>query len=433
MKTLYYICAFSLIGCSSPPLRTPTSLNKIVIPTAQQSIDDCETFQKQLPADLKRGYITRFEGKGDALRETKVFYYGRWTKHPLVIANGGPGLSSWSTYRDLGPALDKEKIEYLFFDQKGTGCSSAYPQLDEKHFPIWMNYSSKGLAADIELLRQKLNLGNKITLFGHSFGSKIALRYAMEFPKSTHAILFYGDSFVAPEQDLVRSLTSALERQQNFLNQRIAANPKLESTLKSLARKFNSAPCAGEERMLVSACGYDLIRDLGHYYSESSADRIEELLFKLDDPQSADEALQETVLKYTRWKLDPATLLLGFMDYRHFINGQLVCDQALQRLQIPNWALNSCAIAKHRFNFLKQISKFLRPELVLSQDVFKILRAYPSLKAYAFESRGDLSSSDKGNLDSPPNWIAVELNGVDHAGYYKSREFWNAVNLALQQ
>lgn len=431
MKPICYLTMTSLVSCSAVPARNTASLDKIVIPASTQNSSECEAFQKNLPQDLKSGYITAVEKDGQSTREIKIFYYGKWKSNPLVVANGGPGGSSWTTSRDLIPALEREKVEYLFFDQKGTGCSSSYPQLDEQHLAEWKNYSSKGLASDIELLRRKLNLGKKISVFGHSFGAKIALRYAMDFPQSTRSILFYGDSFVASEEDVVQAMVSSLKRRQDFLSERLVNHPNLESTLKSLARKFTSTPCASDERNQISACGYDIIRDLGHYYTSTSADRIERLLFQADNPQTADKALHEIVLKYTAWKLNPTNLLLGYMDYRHFVHGELLCTQTLKEIQIPEWALNSCAIAKHQREFLNRIAKSVRPVLISSQDIFKVLKQHPSIKAYAIESRGDLSSGETKKRESPPtNWIAIELKDVDHASYLNSQKFWDTVHLA---
>lgn len=433
MQILFSVVLFSLIGCSSLLFKdTSPMLAKIVIPTIELSTQECEKFKEKLPVDLKRGYITQIEKDGESSREIKIFYYGKWNKRPLIIANGGPGLSSWSTYKEIGSTLDEEKIEYIFFDQKGTGCSSSYPQLDSKYSQVWKSYGSRGLASDIELLRQTLNLGDKITIFGHSFGAKIALSYAVSFPKSTQAILFYGDSFAMTDQAVVKSVINSLERRQNFLKKRMVANPKLEKILISIEQKYKSTPCVTDEKNIISVCGYDVIRDLGHYYSESTSGRIEQLLYQLDDAQKADEALREIVFKYIHWKLNPITVLLGFMDYQQIVDGQLVCELALKEVQIPSWALNSCSIVKYRLNFLKQISESIQPQLIRSEEIFKVLTANPSLKAYAFESLADLSSGEHEKLIPPSNWIEIELNKSDHFTYFKLEQFWNVVRKAMK-
>ena len=111
-----------LCHCSSHP-RKPSGLSNdpqnLIIQESQQDPLDCETFIKGLPQGMRHGYMT----SGDR----KIFYYGKWTSRPIVIANGGPGISSWPTFKNLGKALDEHGVEYLFLISAGRAVLPAIP------------------------------------------------------------------------------------------------------------------------------------------------------------------------------------------------------------------------------------------------------------------------------------------------------------------
>jgi proline iminopeptidase len=89
---------------------------------------------------------------------------------PLVALHGGLGLDH--TY--LRPWLDPlaGSFDLTFVDQRGCGRSLGARAIEEVTHETW--------AADVEALRGALGF-DRFVLFGHSYGSFIALEYALRY------------------------------------------------------------------------------------------------------------------------------------------------------------------------------------------------------------------------------------------------------------
>ncbi len=94
----------------------------------------------------------------------------------FVTLHGGPGMGSrkgdWTTF---GPLTNSYRL--ISYDQRGNGES------DEGE-----PYSHEQFVADLERLRQELDLG-KIILLGGSYGGYIALEYALRHQENLHALI----------------------------------------------------------------------------------------------------------------------------------------------------------------------------------------------------------------------------------------------------
>ena len=108
--------------------------------------------------------------------EHEVYYEecGNPQGKPCVILHGGPGGAINSTMRRF---FDPSKWRMALFDQRG--CGRSHPNARLEHNTTWT------LIADIERLRVKLGV-EKWTVFGGSWGSTLALAYAI-----THPCLLY--------------------------------------------------------------------------------------------------------------------------------------------------------------------------------------------------------------------------------------------------
>jgi proline-specific peptidase len=98
------------------------------------------------------------------------------SKTALVTLHGAPGMGSragdWATYTAF-----QDKYRIVSYDQRGSGESEGKEP-----------YSHEQFCADLEALRQQLNLG-KIILTGGSYGGMIALEYALRYQKNLHAVV----------------------------------------------------------------------------------------------------------------------------------------------------------------------------------------------------------------------------------------------------
>ena len=95
---------------------------------------------------------------------------------PVVFLHGGPGLA-WSRaiYRFFDPA----HYRIVAFDQRGTDCSTPLGELQDN--------TTAHLMADIEHLRGLLGI-ERWVLFGGSWGSALALAYALHHPERVMAL-----------------------------------------------------------------------------------------------------------------------------------------------------------------------------------------------------------------------------------------------------
>ncbi len=99
---------------------------------------------------------------------------------PAVILHGGPGGAVNPTMRRF---FDPGKWRMTLFDQRGCGRSRPNASLE--------NNTTWSLIADIERLREHLGI-EKWTVFGGSWGSTLALAYAITHPDRVEGLVLRG-------------------------------------------------------------------------------------------------------------------------------------------------------------------------------------------------------------------------------------------------
>lgn len=99
---------------------------------------------------------------------------------PIVFLHGGPGSGLEPNHRRF---FDPTKFLVILFDQRGCGKSTPYAELKEN--------TTKDLVGDIELIRHYLNI-DKWHVFGGSWGSFLALKYAIEHPSCISSLILRG-------------------------------------------------------------------------------------------------------------------------------------------------------------------------------------------------------------------------------------------------
>ena len=108
---------------------------------------------------------------------------------PILFLHGGPGGGVRASDRALFDAYSGRTV---FHDQRGAGRSR--PTMCLEHNTTW------DLVADIETLREHLGIERWI-VFGGSWGSTLALTYAISHPDVVMALVVHG-VFLCREQEL---------------------------------------------------------------------------------------------------------------------------------------------------------------------------------------------------------------------------------------
>jgi proline iminopeptidase len=101
-------------------------------------------------------------------------------RDPLVLINGGPGLSH-TELREL--RYLSKYATLIYYDQRGTGKSK---KISPEHYTVEANVQ------DLENLRKGLGLGT-ISILGFAWGASIALMYALTFPSNVRKLILVGE------------------------------------------------------------------------------------------------------------------------------------------------------------------------------------------------------------------------------------------------
>jgi pimeloyl-ACP methyl ester carboxylesterase len=136
------------------------------------------------------------------------------SKDAVIALAGGPGQSALPFMEDfteiLGPIVSTRDL--IVFDQRGTGLShplscAAFEHLSGESSALAIGicagqigtargyYTTADTTADIEAIRQAGGY-EKLVLYGTSYGTKVAERYAQQYPNHVEALVL--DSVVPP-------------------------------------------------------------------------------------------------------------------------------------------------------------------------------------------------------------------------------------------
>ena len=108
---------------------------------------------------------------------------------PIIFLHGGPGSGTSPAHRQF---FNPDKYRIILFDQRGAGKSTPHASLD--------NNTTPHLVADIEKLRTSLDIESWY-VSGGSWGSTLALAYAMEHSARVNALVLYG-IFLCRDEEL---------------------------------------------------------------------------------------------------------------------------------------------------------------------------------------------------------------------------------------
>ncbi|MDA9600592.1 prolyl aminopeptidase [Nitrosomonadales bacterium] len=117
---------------------------------------------------------------GDDTHEIFIEESGNPDGQPILFLHGGPGGGTGSKQRRF---FDPSHYRIILFDQRGCGKSKPLGETKKN--------TTDNLVNDIELIRKELNIKAWI-LFGGSWGSTLALAYAIKHPELVQGLILRG-------------------------------------------------------------------------------------------------------------------------------------------------------------------------------------------------------------------------------------------------
>lgn len=108
---------------------------------------------------------------------------------PVVFLHGGPGCGTAPSCRQF---FDPEFYRIILFDQRGSGKSTPHANLT--------NNDTDSIISDMEKIREKLGI-EKWLVFGGSWGSTLALSYAIKHPEKVAGLVLRG-IFLGRQEDI---------------------------------------------------------------------------------------------------------------------------------------------------------------------------------------------------------------------------------------
>lgn len=124
--------------------------------------------------------------------DVHTIYYeesGNPNGKPVVFLHGGPGCGTAPSCRQF---FDPEFYRIILFDQRGSGKSTPHANLT--------NNDTDSIICDMEKIREKLGI-EKWLVFGGSWGSTLALSYALQHPDKTIGLVLRG-IFLGRQEDI---------------------------------------------------------------------------------------------------------------------------------------------------------------------------------------------------------------------------------------
>jgi proline iminopeptidase len=124
--------------------------------------------------------------------------YGNHDGEPVMFLHGGPGGA-------CAPAMsrffDPKRYRVILFDQRGCGKSMPTVAADGPAVALAKNTTDE-LVDDINRLRDALGISGKMHVFGGSWGSTLAMVYAIRHPQNVASLILRG-IFLGAREDLL--------------------------------------------------------------------------------------------------------------------------------------------------------------------------------------------------------------------------------------
>ncbi len=146
-------------------------------------------------AALRTGWL-----RVDSAPDHELYWeeYGNADGEPVMFLHGGPGGACAPV---MSRFFDPARYRVILFDQRGCGKSRPTVAADGPEKALAHN-TTDHLVADINALREALSITGKMHVFGGSWGSTLALVYAIRNPDKVASLILRG-IFLGSKEDLL--------------------------------------------------------------------------------------------------------------------------------------------------------------------------------------------------------------------------------------
>jgi len=135
----------------------------------------------------------------DTAPDHKLYWeeYGNPAGEPVMFLHGGPGGACAPV---MARFFDTARYRVILFDQRGCGKSEPTVAKAGPAVALVRN-TTDYLVEDINTLRAALGISGKMHVFGGSWGSTLALVYAIRHPQNVASLILRG-IFIGEREDL---------------------------------------------------------------------------------------------------------------------------------------------------------------------------------------------------------------------------------------
>lgn len=159
-------------------------------------------FESKLPADAFRHPESPLRASGHLRVSTAPWHEIHWADHgnpagePVLFVHGGPGTG---TEPAMARVFDPARYRVILFDQRG--CGQSRPHAADDPAAALLHNTTPHLIADMVALTKHLGVQRPLIVFGGSWGSTLAIAFAITHPELVARLVLRG-VFLCRRQDL---------------------------------------------------------------------------------------------------------------------------------------------------------------------------------------------------------------------------------------
>jgi hypothetical protein len=347
-------------------------------------------------------------------------------QNTVIFFNGGPASPAGSSIETLKILSDKHPINFVVFDQRGTGCSSPFPEDAEK---IAL-YSSRSIVNDAEALRKFLLGERKWKVFGQSYGGLIVQRYLETRPSGVSSAYSHGYSQMT---DTIQGLVYRLKKQAELSKEKIGQfdDPKMGHEKDSISllekvKTFKPTICVDDNSRRL--CGQSLIDSLFIYLGFQNNWFIDVLTGFVESKEDlapswqsffVENMINRSLKNYVAQNVLSIIDITGFDDYEYCRLAMSHPDYA--RFQLDKAFVNECRYITSLFKGERRdiFQKFKRDPIDYARVKTNIQRYGIKYFLYAGQADGfipeEFFSEQRRALGSSVNFSVFPQSG--HEGY----------------